>query len=68
MLCKKATKESYKEALKKRIAGHCRLDFWNVNISFNLGQSQSNTPVANPKIKSLDVTLDDQAGIADKSW
>ena len=67
MFCKKATKKSCGKMVRKQPARHSRPDSWNVNISFNLGQSQSNNSMANFKIKYLDVTLDDSADFIDKS-
>ena len=54
--------------MRRRPAGYGKLDSWDVNISFNLGQSESSSLVANAKVKGLDMTLDNPAGFADGSW
>ena len=50
--------------MKRRPAGYNRADFWDCNINFNLGQSESNSLVANAKVKNLDVTQNDLASFA----
>ena len=64
-LYQEARKRSYKEAVWERPAGYGSLDSWDVNISFNLGQSQSSSSIVNAKVEVLDMTLNDLAGFAD---
>ena len=65
MLHQQAIKKSCRKAVKRPPAKHGRPDYRNVNISSKLGQSQSNSLVANTKVDGLDVTLDNQVGVAD---
>ena len=67
MLYKKATKTSCGKTLKRQLAKHDRLNFWDVNISFNLGQSQRSSSVANAKAGGLDMTLDNLVDFANES-
>ena len=50
--------------MRKRSAKYSKPDSWDINISFNLGQSQNSSSVANAKVESLDMTLNNFAGFA----
>ena len=52
MLYKKATKKSCKKALKKKLNRHDKPDSWDVNISFNLGQSENGSSMVNANVES----------------
>ena len=65
MLYKKNSVRSCGKLVRRRQAKHRRLDSWDINISFSLGQSQNNSSMINIKVKCLDMTLDDPTGSID---
>ena len=52
--------------MERRLAKHGGPDSHNVNINFKLYQAQNKSLVANPKIKDLDITLDNPASYVDE--
>ena len=68
MLYKKDIEKSNKKIIRRRPIKYSRLNPLGISINFNLRLSQNNNSMANAKIKSLNIILNNQAGFVDDFW